>query len=110
MLAAARRCLQEAMQEQAIAENRTADPFGKLRAGFPSGGPLAELSLRAEALAPQAGKQMNLFAGRKPKGRLEQVALELRQRLGKDALCHVQLLAPNHLEERTYTFQPLASG
>ena len=102
MLAAARRCLQEAMQEQAIAENHTAD--------FRSSGPLAELSLRAEALAPQAGKQMNLFAGRKPKGRLEQVALELRQRLGKDALCHVQLLAPNHLEERTYAFQPLATG
>lgn len=73
-------------------------------------GPVAEVRLQARAPAPESGKQISLFEGRQRSTRLERVAAELQQRLGKAAICRVQPLAPGHLEERTYTFRPLAAG
>jgi len=84
LLAAARRCLVEVVD-----------------------GPLVELSLQAQALAPAMGKQMHLFAGREREARLRKVAMDLRRRLGERALCRVQFLGSSHLEERTYDFVPL---
>ncbi len=54
LLSVARRCLPEAME-----------------------GPVVELGVRAEALAPQAGKQLTLFQKRKAGQRLAQVGAEL---------------------------------
>jgi len=82
ILTAARRCLQGALEA-----------------------PLSELGLRAEALVPQRGKQMALLQGRKPGGRLEQVAAELQGRMGGAAICRVQRLAASPLEERTYALR-----
>ncbi|NPV08246.1 MAG: hypothetical protein HPY83_09845 [Anaerolineae bacterium] len=70
------------------------------------GGPVVELGLRAEALAPQMGKQLTLFQKRKARQRLVQVAAELQKRLGKAALLRVQPLGSSYLEERTYAFAP----
>ena len=91
LLAALRRCLGEAVQVAAVAVT----------------GPVVELRLSAEALAPQVGKQMTLFEGRKQAARVERVARELQQRLGWAAICKVERLGPSHLEERTYAFRPV---
>ncbi|NLE75498.1 MAG: hypothetical protein GX605_01940 [Chloroflexi bacterium] len=83
LLGAARRCLPEAME-----------------------GPVVELGVRAEALAPQAGKQLTLFQKRKAGQRLAQVGAELQKRLGRAVLYQVQTLGPSHLEERTFALAP----
>ena len=67
-------------------------------------GPVMELGLRAQAVAPQVGKQMSLLERGQAKAKLERVAAELKQRLGQDALLRVKFLGPSHLEERGYAF------
>jgi len=62
--------------------------------------------VRAEALAPQAGKQLTLFQKRKASQRLAQVGADLQKRLGQAVLYQVQTLGPSHLEERTFALAP----
>jgi len=69
-------------------------------------GPVVELGVRAEALAPQAGKQLTLFQKRKASQRLAQVGADLQKRLGQAVLYQVQTLGPSHLEERTFALAP----
>ena len=73
-------------------------------------GPVASLSLVAEALPLQPARQACLFQKRKARAKLQEVVAQVQRRWGGSALCQVQMLHPAHLEERRYAFRPATSG